>query len=561
MRHAKLTKKLRFETLETRRLLDGNVTANFTGGVLTLHGDSTSNGIAIFNTSGNVVEVLGLNQASAPTTVGGAPSQLFQHVVSIVLDFNNGQTGVNQGDDALVLTKLHLTGSVSIGLGTGSDIVALGNFDNSGGLVDSAVDANQGAVKFDKGLTIDLQGGANTLVAKDATLNGHGGPNITITGAGDDSLSFDHVAVNHAIAITETGTTTMSMTQGLCNSMKLSLGIGNDNISIDHTTVGHAFVIKADAGDDSISLGNVGADSLHVDLGDGENDLTVENTAVTHDTLINGGGASDSVTLDTVTTRPLTILLGDGDDQVSMTTLTAKTTEIHGGTGADTTSASDVHSKIFTVLGGNGADQITLDSIIASKRIALDAGAGDDVVSVNHSAAKSVTIQLGDGSDSLSLDTDTIARKALLLGGAGNDSITADTLAAASLKAILDTGNDDISLANTAVSGKAKLNGGPGSDTYTDASGNTFGNLSLKSIGDELNPLLGTNSYTGPIAIEGGTQTGSLGATNTYTGPTGGTGGALTVSGSGTLLVGSGSDLGGLVFTPPSGLVINAGDP
>ena len=482
MRHTKLTKRLRFETLETRRMLDGNVAANFSGGVLTLSGDSASNGIAIFNTSANVVEVLGLNQATLPTTVGGAPSQLFQHVVSIVLDFNNGQTGVNQGDDAIVLTKLHLTGSVNLGLGTGSDIVALGNFDNTGGLVDSAVDATQGTVKFDKGLTIDLQGGTNTLVAKDVTLNGQGGPNLTITGAGDDSLSFDHVAVNHAIAITETGTTALNMTQGLCNSMKLSLGIGNDNVSIDHTTVGHELVIKADAGDDSVSLDNLGASSLHVDLGDGENDLTVENTAIAHDTLIQGGDANDSATLDTVTTRPLIILFGDGDDQVSMNAVTAKTAEIHGGTGADTISISDVHAKVFAVLGGNGADQIMLDSIFASKRISVDAAAGDDVVAVNHSTAKSMTVQLGDGSDSLSLDTDTIAHKALVLGGGGNDGLTADMLAAASLKAILGTGNDDISLANTTITGKAKLRGGPGSDTYTDATGNTFGILDTKQI-------------------------------------------------------------------------------
>jgi hypothetical protein len=482
MRHTKPTKKLRFEALETRRMLDGNVAANFTGGVLTLHGDSTSNGIAIFNTSANVVEVLGLNQGSAATTVGGAPSQLFQHVVSVVLDFNNGQTGVNQGDDAIVLTKLHLTGSVNVGLGTGSDIVALGNFDNTGGLVDSAVDAMQGTVKFDKGLSIDLQGGANTLVAKDVTLNGHGGPNLTITGAGDDSLSFDHVAVNHAIAISETGTATINMTQGLCNSLKLSLGIGNDHVSIDHTTIGHMLAISADAGDDSISLGNVGADSLHVDLGDGENDLTVSNTAVDHNTLIKGGASNDSATFDTVTTHTLAILFADGDDQLTMDGVTAKNMEIHGGTGADTMSASDIHAKIFKLLAGNGADQITLDSITASKGISVDAGAGDDVLAVNNSTAKSLSIQLGDGGDSLSLDTDTIAHKTLLLAGGGNDSITANALAAASLSAILGTGDDDISLAGTTITGKAKLRGGPGGDTYTDATGNTFGKFDIKQI-------------------------------------------------------------------------------
>jgi hypothetical protein len=482
MRHTKFTKTLRFEALETRRMLDGNVTANFTGGVLTLHGDSTSNAVEVFNTSADVVEVLGLSQASLPTTVGGAPSQLFQHVVSIVLDFNNGQTGVNQGDDAIVLTKLHLTGSASIGLGTGNDIVALGNFDNTGGLVDSAVDGTQGAVTIENGLAIDLQGGDNTVAAKDVTLDGPAGPNLTITGAGNDDISLNHVAVNHAIAVTETGSTTFNMTQGLCNSFRMSLGIGNDSVSIDHTTVGHTLSIKADVGDDSVSLDNIGADSLKLDLGAGTNQLTVTHAAITHDAIIKGGTGNDTVTLDTDTTRPLTIMLGDGDDSLSMTGVTSKTAEIHGGTGADTISATNDHATLFKVFAGDGADQVTLDSIVSSKGLSVDAGPGPDAVSLSNLTARSLLIQFGSGANTLSIDTATIAKKALIMGGSGNDAVTVDGLHAARLSALLGRGDDTISLENTTITGKAKLRGGPGSDTYTDASGNTFGKLVTKQI-------------------------------------------------------------------------------
>jgi hypothetical protein len=490
MRHTKLTKRLSFEALETRRMLDGNVAANFTGGVLTLTGDSASNGVEIFNTSADVVEVLGLNQGT-PTTVGGtsppttiatAPSQLFQHVVSIVLDFNNGQTGVNQGDDAIVLTKLQLTGSVSIGLGTGSDIVALGNFDNSGGLVDSAVDATQGSVEFDKGLTIDLQGGTNTLVAKDVTLNGKSGPNLTITGAGVDSLSLDNVAVNHAIAITDTGSTTINMTQVHCNNMTASLGIGNDSVAIDHTSVGHTLSINTGDGDDTVSLDNVAAKSLQLDGGAGNNHLTVTNAEVLQDTTIKGGDGDDSVTINTLTTGPLSIKLGGGDDHLSMSGVTSKTTEIHGGPGADTISASDDHATLFKVFGGDGADQITLDSIVASKGLSVDAGGGPDAVSLSNLTARSLLVQFSSGANTLSIDTATIAKKAVIMGGSGDDAVTVDALHAATLSALLGRGNDAISLANTTITGKAKLRGGAGSNTYTDAMGNTFGKLNIKQF-------------------------------------------------------------------------------
>ena len=490
MRHTNLGRKLRFEALETRRLLDGNVTTSFSGGVLTLHGDSTSNGVEIFNTSANVVEVLGLNQGtpatpggtSPPTTIDGGTNGLFQHVVSVVVDFTNGTTGVNQGDDAVVLTNLTLSGSVSVQLGNGNDIVGLGQFDNSGGLVDSAVDGTQGTVRIDNGLVINLQSGNNTVVAKSVTLDGPAGPNLTITGGGVDSISFDHVAVNHAIAITDTGSTTIDMTQGLCNSLRVSLGIGNDSVSIDHTTVGHTLSIKADAGDDSVSLDNIGAQSLQLDLGAGNDHAMVTNAAITHDTMIKGDDGNDTVSLDTVTTRPLNVNLGDGDDILTLNGITSKMTEIHGGTGADTISASNAHATIFMVLGGSGADQITLDSITASKRISLDAGADVDAVTVDNSAARSMSIDLGAGNDTLSLGTDTVARKTLLLGSGGTDTITADTLASGKLSAILGTGDDEISLANSTIAGKAKLRGGPGSDTYTDATGNTFGKLDIKQI-------------------------------------------------------------------------------
>src|SRR5206468_797797 len=114
-------------------------------------------------------------------------------VVSVVVDFTNGTTGVNQGDDAVVLTRISLKGGVNIQLGNGKDIVGLGDFDNSGSLVDSAVDGTLGAVAIENGLTINLQAGTNTLAAKSVTLDGQGGPNLTITGSGTDSMSFDHV--------------------------------------------------------------------------------------------------------------------------------------------------------------------------------------------------------------------------------------------------------------------------------------------------------------------------------------------------------------------------------
>ncbi len=91
-----------FEQLENRRMLAGTVTTSLQGNVLTISGDDAANSMAVFNSSPGVVQVLGLDG----TTISG--TTLFTNVTGINFNFNAGLSGVNKGNDVIVVTNLTL---------------------------------------------------------------------------------------------------------------------------------------------------------------------------------------------------------------------------------------------------------------------------------------------------------------------------------------------------------------------------------------------------------------------------------------------------------------------
>ena len=163
-----------FEQLETRRMLAGNITTSLQGNVLTIFGDDASNGIAVFNSSPGVVQLLGLSG----TTITG--NTLFTDVTGINFNFNAGLSGVNKGNDVIVVTNLSLAAGIAVAAADGNIIVAIGQFDNTGGLVDSAVNSHLGAVSIGNGLGITLGSGTNTVVANNVTVSGGVGLNFAI---------------------------------------------------------------------------------------------------------------------------------------------------------------------------------------------------------------------------------------------------------------------------------------------------------------------------------------------------------------------------------------------
>src|SRR5205085_1556963 len=142
----------------------------------------------------------------------------------------------------------------SIKMGIGNDFIGVGNFDNSGGLVDSAVNSLLGAVTIKNGLSVNMQGGNNTFLAKDATFRGAMGPNLEIIGAdGNDSVKLKSVTVAHALTITDNGAMTIDIDGLIANAVHMTLGVGNDNVSLKNSTVNTNLSFDTGFGNDIVT--------------------------------------------------------------------------------------------------------------------------------------------------------------------------------------------------------------------------------------------------------------------------------------------------------------------
>jgi hypothetical protein len=161
-------RKLRFEHLEGRAMMAGNVSAifdNTAGGPLELTGDNAANNIAITQVGQNSFRVRGIGTklvVDTPDGVKTVNSFTFQNVSDVTLTMNGGNDVVGfanaringtltvdmgSGNDVLTLTNVHELvatepeGLASISLGTGNDVAVIVNFTSN---ADIAIDAGDG---------------------------------------------------------------------------------------------------------------------------------------------------------------------------------------------------------------------------------------------------------------------------------------------------------------------------------------------------------------------------------------------------------------------------------
>lgn len=402
-----------FEQLETRRLLAGNITTLQQGNVLTIFGDDASNGIAVYNSSPGVVQLLGLNG----TTITG--TTLFTNVTGINFNFNAGLSGVNKGDDVIVVTNLSLSAGIAVAAADGNIIVALGQFDNSGGLVDSAVNSHLGAVSIGNGLGITLGSGTNTVVANNVAVNGGVGLNfVIVSGVGTNTFTLNNFSVAHAALINDFGPLSLNLDGFNARNLTIAGSIGNDSISLSNCAIVQKLIIGSTFGNDLIELDHVASGSLNVALGPGIDQFSADSLTIAHAVTIDGGADGDAISFSNSTAGGFT-----------------------------------------NIIGGDGADSITLTGFTTNK----------------------LTVSGGADNDTISLTTVDVIRVATLNGGLGNDTANLNTLRATTLFVRLGDSSDQVDVADCTVL-KANFFGGIGLDTYSDSGGNTFGTVNRKSF-------------------------------------------------------------------------------
>ena len=267
---------LRLEMLEQRRVLAGNVVADFDGGKLELIGDNQANEIDV-NLDGTDIVVQGLGD----TTVNGSSDPVvYQRNGDIDL-----VAKMEKGDDSIHISGT-IEGDADIETNEGNDFVGLGPLTVGG---DLKIETHQGAdnidvtdplsvsgdttIKTDQGNDVVRMFFADLIFGEDLTIE---------TGNGDDGIFL------------------MAGPLG-----QLNFAVGGD------------FEIKSGKGNDEVglfasnfffgpgpALVSVGGD-LKVDLGDGNDTFETESTSVfgdfsiEGDLEIKGGNGNDLVTLAT----------------------------------------------------------------------------------------------------------------------------------------------------------------------------------------------------------------------------------------------------------------------
>jgi hypothetical protein len=437
-------------------MLDGNITATVVNHVLTLRGDTAYNGVAVTESSNGVIEVIGLNQgvnsgnqAPLPTTINGQSRKFFTGITSINIDLNDGHVGTNEGNDAIVLTNLTLSGSVNINTGDGTDFIGVGQFDNTGNLVDSSVNSLLGPVQILSGLAINGQGGDDKIIVQNADLRGPAGPNLSITGTdGSDTVTLQDVTVVHALNVTNTGEIVLNMDTISTNVLNISTGVGNDQISLTNSTVKSNASILTSFGNNTVTFNTVNLGSLSTALGSGDNTLSATGMTVAHSTSITAGGGNDSVTFNSVTGRVMDIALGQaetsgvaaGNDTITLNTVTAASLSLKGGRGL-------------------GIDNFSLTGV---------------------TVANGLTINTGPGADTVGLANVNVGTVTTINTSVGNDTVTLDGLRSRRISVILDNGADSISLHDVTITKQGAIGGGNGVDTYTDLGGNSLTSVTRK---------------------------------------------------------------------------------
>jgi len=281
-------RKLTFQTLESRQLMAGNVSAAVINGDLVVKGDSHSNDIAIF-------QVMQQGQI-----IPG------RYVISGL----NGTT-INHGTGGFSATGVNRDFLVEMNLG-GDDHVAIGNMNPSNPNLTNA----SFVVPRNLKVTLDTSGN-NNLEIKGITVRN----NATITaGAGDNTMD-----------IRGTFGTKSPFTTLPHGDLTIQAGGGDEHVQLHDGSVLHDANIKLGGGQsglDFVGLVNMNVHhNLNIHSGGGRdfNGVAVWGVKVGHDLNIEGGIAKDVVTIgDTTVADRVFATLGHGNDYLAVEGVTAR---------------------------------------------------------------------------------------------------------------------------------------------------------------------------------------------------------------------------------------------
>lgn len=379
-------RQLRHETLESRRLLAGDVTVavNASGDIM-VTGDGQDNiititesltGISIAGTATNIVfngETASIQEIPTSGTgnvdrdlilqMGGGDDNVEVNLVHV------GRTlkaSLNSGSDELSLSDSTVTNHLRLNGGSDEDFVEISASNVSGSVTFNGNSGNDElqASGLDVYSNFTFNGGDGDDNLATTALDMHGNTATAIGSYGEDSMVVD--ASNATIDCQgDDGADVITLTGSSLASVNIDGGSGPDSVTVDNADVVGNLDVHLRATDDlstdtarvisSLITGNLAlrgaagtqivsveqltmiSGSLTIALGGGADVANVESSSVNGRTTINTGSGADNVSLlDGAFNLQVDILLGGANDLFF-------------------TGASDLFDSFLNVEGGNGS--------------------------------------------------------------------------------------------------------------------------------------------------------------------------------------------------------------
>jgi hypothetical protein len=409
---------LRFERLEQRLLLAGNVKVAVSRGNLTLTGDSLP--------AGNQIEIAYENNAYVVTglkgtTVEGQPAKIITEVnKNITVDLKSGANEVEIRGDAE----------------GGSPFLVLG------------------------GLTVRSGSGGAVIIISDAEVRG----NVSITtGSGSDQVLV-------------TGLTAPPVRNG---RVSINTGYGNDSVGVVDSTIQRNLSISTGNGNDLVGLVRVDTSgSIAVNAGEGAEDLIGIAGVTSGNMTLDGGNAGrrsrpgDSTigVTASVITGNLTIRTGIGDDTVAIgdhPDLGGQIEQVLEELGLDLeVPTGEVKvTNTLNIATNNGDDEVWLQNVKDVARLNVNTGNGDDEVWLeNLTNVARLTVNTGNGDDRVGVVDSIFQGDINIATGSDNDQVGLFNVIALHRTITVNTGNGNNGLDVIGLAGvearNAVLNGG-----------------------------------------------------------------------------------------------------
>lgn len=472
MRFTKKNRRLGFEGLETRRMLDGVITTTYQNGTLTLFGDNAANAVLITSNSPGSIEIFGLSTSQSstttPTLINAGSSKITTNVKNVVINLGNPTAGVNDGNDLVYISGINYNVAISVQSGDGNTLINIGQFDtsslldNNGQALASNITGLLGPVTLGNGLAMNLGGGENTILLNQVTLHGAVGNNLNIkSGDGTSTVTIENTVDSHAANIVDSGTLTLSFNNFTAANLNVVSGIGNDLITLSSSNISGKANFSTGFGDDTLNLDHDMLGSFDAAMAAGDDHITTDTVTVVGESTLVGGIDNDTIALSNFNAGTLSVQGAAGDDTLTAANVfVARKATFDGGDGADTIWLNGFNSTNLLVNGGTGFDHLWLISVNANKNVTVNGGVGDDTANLSQLSVGSLNVNMG----------------------VGNDGVSLDTVSAPLLSITLDKGNDTVAASHVTVTGAATIAGGPGTDTYTDGGNNSYGSLDKKGI-------------------------------------------------------------------------------